>query len=691
MRRFSRCSRNSGKGFPLKGLGWVLGLLLVLWTGVPGKAETFSDPDALMQLSLEELMNVEVFSVARKEQKLFSSAAAISVITQEEIRRSGLTSLPELLRLVPGLQIGRVDANKWALTARGFNGRFANKLQVLIDGRSLYTPLFAGVFWREQDLVLEDIERIEVIRGPGATLWGANAVNGIINIITKEAAETQGMLASVGFGSEELGFGSARYGGSWGEGGNYRVFAKYTERDPFVDAAGKDMADGWRSERAGFQLDWDPGGRNALMLQGQVYGGEAGQTYEVIRSVEPPFIENFDEDSKFAGGHLMARWERASRNGLETALQIYYDRHELDDSVMSETRHTADVDFQQGLAVGRVQEVVWGLEYRYSRDDITVVFPFDVTPKKMGMQMLSAFVQDDIALIPDYLRLTLGSKFEHGEYTGFEIQPNARLLWQIDDRQTLWGAVARAVRTPSRAEVDGIFPSQVLPSSSSSPDALNGIFSLFGSEDMKSELLLAMEIGYRLQPTEFLSFDLTAFHNQYDRLLSVELGTPTVESIPVPYLSIPIVASNKRNGDTYGLELEVEVQAREGWRLHGTYTFLEMRLDLDADSRDTTGDAAEGEVPQHQFSLGSALDLSHDLELDCRFRYVDELPNLGVDSYVSLDVRLGWQPIEGVGFALVGQNLLDSHRLEYSPEFVDTLPTETQRGLYGRISWEFGR
>ena len=307
------------------------------------------------------------------------------------------------------------------------------------------------------------------------------------------------------------------------------------------------------------------------------------------------------------------------------------------------------------------------------------------------MQMLSAFVQDDIALIPDYLRLTLGSKFEHGEYTGFEIQPNARLLWQIDDRQTLWGAVARAVRTPSRAEVDGIFPSQVLPSSSSSPDALNGIFSLFGSEDMKSELLLAMEIGYRLQPTEFLSFDLTAFHNQYDRLLSVELGTPTVESIPVPYLSIPIVASNKRNGDTYGLELEVEVQAREGWRLHGTYTFLEMRLDLDADSRDTTGDAAEGEVPQHQFSLGSALDLSHDLELDCRFRYVDELPNLGVDSYVSLDVRLGWQPIEGVGFALVGQNLLDSHRLEYSPEFVDTLPTETQRGLYGRISWEFGR
>jgi iron complex outermembrane recepter protein len=691
MRRLSRCRRYSGKEFPSKGLGLALGLLLALWTGVPGQAETVSDPDVLMHLSLEELMNIEVFSVARKEQKLFSSAAAISVITQEEIRRSGLTSLPELLRLVPGLQIGRVDANKWALTARGFNGRFANKLQVLIDGRSLYTPLFAGVFWREQDLVLEDIEHIEVIRGPGATLWGANAVNGIINIITKEAAETQGVLASVGFGSEELGFGSARYGGSWGDDGHYRIFAKFTERDPFVDAAGVEMADGWRSERAGFQLNWAPGRRNTLMLQGQMYGGEAGQTYEVIRSVKPPFIENFDEDSKFAGGHLMARWERTNRSGSQAALQIYYDRHELDDSVMSETRHTADVDFQYELAIGGAQEVVWGVEYWYSRDDITVAFPFDVTPKKRGVQMASAFVQDDIALVPDHLRLTLGSKFEHGEYTGFEIQPNARLLWQIGDRQTLWGAVARAVRTPSRAEVDGKFPSQVLPSTSSAPNALDGIFSLFGSEDMKSELLLAMEIGYRLQPAEFLSFDLTAFHNRYDRLLSVELGTPTVESIPVPYLSIPIMAGNKRKGDTYGLELEVESQVREGWRLHGTYTFLEMRLDLDKDSRDTTGDAAEGEVPQHQLSLGSALDLPHDIELDCQFRYVDELPNLGVDSYVSFDARLGWQPIEEVRLSLVGQNLLDSHRIEYSPEFVDTLPTETQRGLYGRITWSFGR
>jgi len=349
------------------------------------------------------------------------------------------------------------------------------------------------------------------------------------------------------------------------------------------------------------------------------------------------------------------------------------------------------VDFQQELAIGWAQEVVWGVEYRYSRDDITVVFPFDVTPKKMGMQMVSAFVQDDIALVPDHLRLTLGSKFEHGEYTGFEIQPNVRLLWQIDDRQALWGAFARAVRTPSRAEVDGRFPNQVLPSTSSSPNALDGIFSLFGSEDMKSELLLAMELGYRLRPAEFLLFDLAAFHNRYDRLLSVELGTPTVESVPVPYLSIPVVADNKRNGDTYGLELEAEAQVREGWRLHGTYTFLEMRLDLDADSRDTTGDAAEGEVPQHQFSLGSALDLSRDIELDCQFRYVDQLPTLGVDSYVSFDARLGWRPIEGVRLSLVGQNLLDSHRMEYSPEFVDTLPTETQRGVYGRISWEFNR
>ena len=665
-------------------LVWVLCLLVPLKVGASG----IDDASLLMALSLEELMDVEVFTAAKKEQKLFDTAAAVSVVTAEEIRRSGATTLPEILRRVPGLEVARVDANKWGLSARGFNGRFANKLQVLIDGRTLYTPLFAGVFWREHDMVLEDVARIEVIRGPGATLWGANAVNGIINIITKEARDTQGMLVAAGSGTEERGFGSVRFGGNWGERGHYRVYAKYFDRGDFVDAAGRRTADGWRSGRAGFRFDLEREAGETLSLQGQVYDGDAGQTYEVIRYVTPPFYEIYDEDSGFAGGHFLGRWEKGMYERGDVVLQVYYDRHDLDDSVMAEARNTADVDFQHHYAFGSRHELVWGLGYRFSRDDIDVSFPFEVEPERRTMHLFSAFAQDDIILVPEQVRLTLGAKCEHNEFTGLEFQPNMRLLWQPDDRQTFWGAAARAVRTPARAEVGGLFPSEILPTSS--PGALNFFFALVGNPEIESEELLALELGYRVRPTEFITLDLAAFYNIYDQLLSYELQMDMAQEKdePEPYILVPVYGDNKRYGNTRGLELELEGQMREGWRLHGTYTYLDMRLDLDSDSWDTLGDAAEGESPQHQYFLGSALDLPGNLLLDTGLRYVDELPTLGIDSYFSLDLRLGWQLGENLEIALVGQNLLDSHHREFLPEYIGTLPTETQRGVYGQVIWQ---
>jgi len=687
---FGKPSTSTGRCF----WGAVMGALLSsVVAGVSLASPSDTEPPLpadLTELSLEDLMNIEITSVAKKAQKLSEAAAAIFVITQEDIRRSGVTSIPEALRMVPGLQVARIDANKWAITSRGFNGRFSNKLLVLMDGRTVYTPLFSGVYWDMRDTLLEDVDRIEVIRGPGAALWGANAVNGVINIITKRSEDTQGGLVVAGAGTEERGFGAVRYGGKLGQDAYCRVYAKYFNRDSAVFASGEDASDEWDVSRAGFRMDWQGAGPDALTLQGDLYDGETGETV-ITKSLDPSEPPTFDEDNDISGANLLGRWRHTISDTSEMALQVYYDRTERNGVILDQIHDTLDIDFQHQFTLGQRHEIVWGLGYRFVSDDISNTFYGSWDPHSRDDDLYSGFVQDDITLIKDRLRLTLGSKFEHNDYTGSEIQPNARLMWSPHEGHSIWTAVSRAVRTPSRTEHDGRLNITVLP-----PGSLLPVFpghvvvGVVGDGDYDSEELLAYELGYRVQPTERLSVDIATFYNDYSNLRTLEPGDPFPELSPLPpHLAFLSRADNRMEGETYGVEVAADWRPLDWWGLKATYTYLQIQLDVDRDSGDTISESAEGESPHQQVSLRSSMDMMQDLALDCWVRYMDDLPSQNMDSYITLDVRLGWKVRENVELSVVGQNLLDDRHPEYEPEFVDTIPTEVQRSVYGKVTWQF--
>jgi len=642
----------------------------------------------LTELSLEELMNIEVTSVSKKTEKLSKAAAAIFVITQEDIHRSGVTSIPEALRLAPGIEVARVDAHTWAISARGFNDVFANKLLVLLDGRSIYTPLFSGVFWDQQDTLLEDIERIEVIRGPGATLWGANAVNGVINIITKRARDTQGGLLTAGGGHEERSFGGVRYGGKLGENAYYRVYAKYFNRDDSELPDGHAANDAWQAGQGGFRLDWSPAQLHTFTVQGDFYDGSIAQTF-VESSLLPPFQLTVPDRFPIRGGNLLGRWSHTLSSTSEMRLQMYYDRTVRNMDIFQEDRHNFDLDFQHRFPLGGRHDIVWGLGYRLTSDDEGNTFSASLIPASRTTHLVSAFVQDEIALLPDRLYVTLGSKFEHNDFTGFEIQPSGRLLWTPNDRHTVWAAISRAVRTPSRAEADVRLNQLVLPPGTLSPGAPLTVAAFFGDHSMVAETLLAYELGYRVQPYERLSFDLALFYNVYNDLLTAEPRTPFLETSPSPpHLVLPFFAGNSLHGETYGAELAANWPLTEWWRLRALYSYLHVYLHTDQGSRATVSPAAQWSSPQHQFSLRSAMDLPGHLAFDLALRYVDSLVHLQVGSYTVLDVRLGWRPLQTLELAIVSQNLGANH-IEFIPTFLNTQPTTVRPSVYGQITWRF--
>jgi iron complex outermembrane receptor protein len=680
---FGRCLRRAAIG----------ALLLSIVAGVCLASASDTEPllpADLTELSLEDLMDIEITSVAKKAQKLSEAAAAVFVITQEDIRRSGATSIPEALRMAPGLEVARIDANKWAVTSRGFNGRFANKLLVLIDGRTVYTPLYSGVYWDMKDTLLEDIDRIEVIRGPGASLWGANAVNGVINIITKSAKDTQGGLIVAGAGTEEQGFGAVRYGGKLGQDIDSRAYVKYFDRDSGVFSSGENGADQWDILRAGFRMDWQRSGPDALTLEGDIYDGEAGVTV-VTKSFDPYVPPTFDEDDDISGANLLGRWKHTVSDTSEIALQVYYDRTERNGAILDQIHDTFDLDLQQQFTLGKRHEIVWGLGYRFVSDNIENTFYGSWDPDSRDDDLYSGFVQDDITLIKDQLRLTLGSKFEHNDYTGSEIQPNGRLMWTPREGHSIWTAVSRAVRTPSRTEEDGRLNTTVLPPGSLLPLFPGyGVVSLFGDGDYESEELLAYELGYRVQPTDQFSVDIATFFNDYSNLRTLEPANPFLEVSPSPaHLVFPFTADNKMDGEAYGVEVAADWRASDWWRIQASYTYLQIQLELDRDSGDTLSESAEGESPHHQVSLRSSMDIVSDVALDLWVRYVDDLPSQDVDSYFTLAVRLGWKLDRNVELSVVGQNLLDNQHPEYKPEFIDTIPTEVERGVYGKVTWQF--
>jgi iron complex outermembrane receptor protein len=627
--------------------------MLLLALGFPS-AVSSAEPDPnpaveLKKLSLEELMNLEVTSVSRTPTPLFTVPSAIQVITSEDVHRSGATSIPEALRLAPNLQVAQVDSRQWAISARGFNNTLANKLLVMIDGRSIYTPLFAGVFWDVQDMLLEDLDKIEVVSGPGGNLWGANAVNGVINITSKSARDTQGTLVTAGGGTLLRAFAGGRYGTELGKDLYFRVSGNVFARDNTVMPDGRDATNNWHLGQGGFRLDWLPPDGNTLTVQGDGYGGSISQFLPGDISVD--------------GQNLLARWSHSISEDSETTLQMYWDRtYRRVPTSFTEELNTYDVDFQHRVPLGNRQSIVWGASYRLMADRATGSPSLTFIPSRRDLQLFGAFVQDEIVIVEEKLKLMLGTKLEHNDFSGFEVQPSGRLAWTPDDKQTIWTAISRAVRSPSRIDTDLYFPG-------------TAPYQIAGGNDFDSEKLLAYELGYRWRPVERLSLSLAGFYHDYDDIRSLEpLGTNS------------FVIANGNRAEEWGFELSGNLQLTKTWRLRGGYTFLEKTTEVKPGGRDLNRGRAEGNDPQNQFVIQSILDLAYHLQLDSTCRFVDTLPAPNVPSYFTFDVRLAWHPLHNLELSIIGQNLLD----EQHPEFgAPATRQEIVRNVYAKVSWSF--
>ncbi|HEU0282890.1 MAG TPA: TonB-dependent receptor [Gallionella sp.] len=664
----------------------AIGIVLGMAPPMHAAAELHA-PDAqadLTGLSIEQLLNVEVTSAGRKAQKLEDTATAIHVITREDIRRSGMTTIPELLRMVPGLQVAQINGNTAAIGSRGFNQRYSNKLLVLLDGRTLYTPTFSGVFWDAQDVVLEDIERIEVIRGPGGTLWGANAVNGVISITTRSAAATQGGMVNAGAGNYER-QGSVRYGGAIGEAGHFRVYAKSTGQDNFPLATGAQAHDRRNIRSAGFRTDWALPGGDTVTAQGDIYDGNADQTIQAAR-LSPPATLPLDFTGAQKSGNLLMSWKHALSAASEWSLKFYYDYYERQGAGVGERRDTRDLDFQHRLLLAGNHDIVWGLGYRQTSDELNDTFLVSFVPPRRRDNTVSAFFQDEIALVGDKVHLILGSKFEHNGYSGFEYQPNLRLRWTVDEQQSAWAAVSRAVRTPSRAYSDIRFNAAASPRAGVPAIAL---VRLMGSPAAQSEELLAYEAGYRVWPSERLYLDVAGFYNEYGNLMTMEPLTPFFEAGPPARLVAPQQFQSKASATTHGLELSANWQPTEKWQFKAAYSWLKMRIRRDAGSADNAIEAKAGDAPQHQVQFHTYHELNAQTDLGVSLYYVDKLPNQNIPAYTRLDARLGWRPQRGLELSLGARNLLDRQHPEFVSAIVGPGTSEVPRSIYGAATWRF--
>jgi iron complex outermembrane recepter protein len=609
-------------------------------------AATELDISELTDLSLEQLSNIEITSVSRHAERLSDAPASVFVITGEDIRRSGATSLPEALRLAPNLMVARTSADTYAISARGFNNSLGNKLLVLIDGRIVYTPLFSGVFWDAQDVMLEDVERIEVISGPGATLWGANAVNGVINVITRSARDTQGGLLAAGGGNRDNG-GAFRIGAPVGAGGHARFYGKLFARHDTERSNGTSAMDGSSLGQIGFRADWN-GVHDEVMLQGNAYSGSS----ERVALGTP----------QLAGVNLVGRWKRKLGEDSDLTLQAYYDRTEREDpGVFSDTMDVFDFEFQHAIALGRMHHVVWGAGYRAAQDrtDPGVLFAF--YPERRNLAWANLFIQDQIELAPR-VELTLGAKAESNDYTDVEFLPTVRLAWKPTDDRLLWGAISRAVRAPSRIDREFYFFVPLNPP----------VYIIKGGPDFQSEIVDVFEVGYRAQPSSSISYSISTFYNIYDKLRS---GQPA-----------PAFVQNMIEGTTYGIEAWGSYQASSAWRLSAGVLALQKDLRLKPGSTDPVGPSALGNDPEEQWMLRSLLNITQRHELDVMIRHVSGLPDPTVPAYTAVDFRLGWRPDPRLELSLTVQNAFDpSH-----PEF-DAAPTRSEydRSYYLELIWRF--
>ncbi len=633
------------------------------------------DITSLRRESVAPALDMEVSTVSRQTSTVGRSPAAVFVISEEMIRRSGARTIPETLRMVPGLHVAHIDGSKWSISSRGFASRFANKLLVQIDGRTVYTPLFGGVFWDVQDLLLDDVKRIEVIRGPGGTIWGANAVNGVINIITKSAAETHGAYAHAGGGNVLQGFAGARLGNRTEKGVDWRVSGKWYDRDQFHDPQGR--ADDYSQQgRLSFRTDWTTKSCDQVTFQGDYYNGDNGLSHD-----RPVFGFALDEE-ELGGGNVLGRWTRVLSDDSDMSLQLYYDRTDRLLAGFDQDTNTIDIDFQHRFSPWQYHQVIWGLGYRNIWDRLkntrNPAF-VNVSQERRTLERISAFIQDEMTLIEDELYLTIGTKLSNNTYTDFEIQPSARFLWLPREDSVVWGAVSRAVRTPFRVSEDLVALGPALPSP---PFPANTPTVVRGNRDMASEEVVAFELGFRRQVSEDFAWDAALFYNIYDELLS----TRNV----VPGAGFPFVDFfNGGEADTWGVEISALARMTDRWTLRGWYSYLNIDARLSPLSNTTPAETNDA-TPKNQAYLMSTWNPRCNIDIDLMARYADVIPFHNVPSYITMDLRYAWRPNRNLELAVVGQNLLDTYHPEYrGSRFTSEISTEVPRGVYGMFTLRY--
>jgi iron complex outermembrane receptor protein len=675
-------------------LGLLLGVM-ALAGAARGQA-----PEPVLDMSLEDLVNTEVVSASRKAQTLQQVAAAVFVITQEDIARSGARNLPDVLAMAPGIEVARIGNNRWAVSARGGTSRFANKLQVLKDGRSIYSPLFSGVFWEAEDMPLEDIERIEIIRGPNAAMWGSNAVNGTINVITRKARDTQGGLLAVSSGTEDTHNVTARYGMPLGDAGHMRVYAKTYDRRASFDADGSRASDKGDSGMAGFRADWLLSSGNRLSLSGEVNRDRNGDTYRFpdARLPAPAYSSPLDSTMTLNGGHLQGRYESLRDDGSQLAFQAYLTQTTLDaEHVLREERRTLDLDLQYRLAPSQRHDLMLGANYRVSSDTLTspansyVTF---ATPSR-DFRLASVFANDDITLVPERLRITLGARLEHNNFSGTDLQPTARFLWTPDANRSVWGALSRATRTPSRAEGDVSIPLRV-EQNPLTPLPIWVTYQNVGSGTLKSEKTDALEFGYRQRFGQDLSVDATAFtHRNTDGRIP-QTGTMLPPAAPFTYLVLPSNTIYAERSRVSGLELAVFAQMTPTWRLQPSYTWMTTKeYGLGDTTSDQAAESGMQRLPHHLLSLRSQHNLPHAQQLDFWLRYRSKThldaatASLDMPSSTDLDIRYAWKASRSLELSVVGQNLLHRRTMGYLSDQLPSVPVETGRGAYFKAEYRF--
>lgn len=607
-----------------------------------------------LRLSIEELSRIKISSVSKQEESLSDAPASIYVITGEDIHYSGATTIPEALRLAPNLNVARRSATEYAISARGFNNAVGNKLLVLMDGRTLYTPLFSGVFWGQQDTLLEDIERIEVISGPGATLWGANAVNGVINIITRSSEDTQGALLSAHGGNFERGV-NARYGGALGGGAYYRVYAKALEIDETPRSDGLDVSDAYDKAQLGFRIDRESGDVG-FTFQGDAYEG---------RSVDRGTVLGLELGrEEVSGANLLARWNRRYRDGSDLQVQAYWDRSQREDFFLFQPdADIYDLEFQYGKPLDG-HKLLMGGGYRRAHDTVGPAFFSFYDPESRSLNWSNLFLQDEISLTEN-LDATVGVKFERNDFTGVENLPSVRLAWKLSENGLLWSSLSRAVRAPSRFDRD-VF--------TVSPP----VFQVFGGPNFVSEVADVFELGYRAQVSDALSFSVTGFYHEWDKLRSGEITSLT------PFLTIQL--ENKIEGPAYGGEAWANWQLTDSWRLGAGTVVLRKDLRLKPDSTDPVGVANDtlANDPEYQRTLRSSLELPGPSRLDVHARYVSELPNPAVPSYTAVDAYYSLRLGEQFEIAVSLQNMFDTSHIEFdSPN----ASREHERRAFLKLTW----